>query len=30
VSVAADLLLRFQREHPSSTETNAEAAEATR
>ena len=30
VSVAADLLLRFQRERPSSTETSAEAAEATR
>jgi xanthine dehydrogenase accessory factor len=30
VSVAADLLLRFQRECPASTETSAEAAEATR
>ena len=30
VSVAADLLLRFQRERPARTETSAEAAEATR
>jgi xanthine dehydrogenase accessory factor len=30
VSVAADLLLRFQRERPSSTEADADAAEATR
>jgi xanthine dehydrogenase accessory factor len=30
VSVAADLLLRFQRERPASTDASAEAAEATR